>query len=219
MTMTIRRTDLDAAGLRAAAARSKDAAASRRMLALALVLEGRTRIEAARAAGMDRQTLRDWVHRYNDHGLDGLKNHPKTGAPPRKLTPEQESAVCEWVREGPRLEQHKVIRWRLMDLRDEIARRFGVQMHERTVGKLMARLNFSRVSVRPRHPEQDAAAQDAHKKTLPSRSPQRIPQHARGKRSSSGGRCYEGGHSRNRSSREIRGGRDVYATTSWRLTS
>jgi putative transposase len=194
MTVTIRRTDLDAAGLRAAAARSKDAAASRRMLALALVLEGRTRIEAARAAGMDRQTLRDWVHRYNDHGLDGLKNHPKTGAPPRKLTPEQEATVCEWVREGPRLEQHKVIRWRLMDLRDEIARRFGVQMHERTVGKLMARLNFSRVSVRPRHPEQDTAAQDAHKKTLPSWSPQPSPSMRVASRSSSGGRCYEGGH-------------------------
>jgi transposase len=188
MTVTIRRTDLDAAGLRAAAARSKDAAASRRMLALALVLEGRTRIEAARAAGMDRQTLRDWVHRYNDHGLDGLKNHPKAGAPPRKLTPEQEATVCEWVREGPRLEQHKVIRWRLMDLRDEIARRFGVQMHERTVGKLMARLNFSRVSVRPRHPEQDTAAQDAHKKTLPSWSPQPSPSMRVASRSSSGGR-------------------------------
>jgi transposase len=158
------------------------------MLALALVLEGRTRIEAARAAGMDRQTLRDWVHRYNDHGLDGLKNHPKTGAPPRKLTPEQETTVCEWVREGPRLEQHKVIRWRLMDLRDEIARRFGVQMHERTVGKLMARLNFSRVSVRPRHPEQDTAAQDAHKKTLPSWSPQPSPSMRVASRSSSGGR-------------------------------
>jgi putative transposase len=188
MTVTIRRTDLDAAGLRAAAARSKDAAASRRMLALALVLEGRTRSEAARTAGMDRQTLRDWVHRYNDHGLDGLKNHPKTGTPPRKLTPEQEAAVCEWVREGPRLEQHKVIRWRLMDLRDEIARRFGVQMHERTVGKLMVRLNFSRVSVRPRHPEQDAAAQDAHKKTLPSWSPPPSPSMHVASRSSSGGR-------------------------------
>jgi transposase len=188
MTVTIRRTDLDAAGLRAAAARSKDAAASRRMLALALVLEGRTRIEAARAAGMDRQTLRDWVHRYNDHGLDGLKNHPKTSAPRRKLTPEQEATVCEWVREGPRLEQHKMIRWRLMDLRDEIARRFGVQMHERTVGKLMARLNFSRVSVRPRHPEQDTAAQDAHKKTLPSWSPQPSPSMRVASRSSSGGR-------------------------------
>ncbi len=188
MTIAITRTDLDAAGLRAAAARSKDVAASRRMLALALVLEGQNRTEAARAGGMDRQTLRDWVHRYNAHGLDGLKNLPNTGAPPRKLTPEQEATVAEWVREGPKPEQHKVIRWRLVDLRDEIDRCFGVQIHERTVGKLMARLNFSRVSVRPRHPEQDPAAQEAHKKTSPSWSPPRFPSMRVASRSSSGGR-------------------------------
>jgi transposase len=137
---------------------------------------------------MDRQTLRDWVHRYNDNGPDGLKNHPNRGAPPRKLTAEQEATFAEWVREGPRVDKHKVIRWRLVDLRDEIAGRFGVQLHERTVGKLMARLNFSCVSVRPRHPEQDTAAQDAHKKTSPSWSPLRsLSTHATS-RSSSGGR-------------------------------
>ena len=57
MTVAITRTDLDARGLRAAATRAKDAAAARRMLALALVMEGQNRTEAACAAGMDRQTL------------------------------------------------------------------------------------------------------------------------------------------------------------------
>ncbi len=164
MTILITREDVDAAGLRAAAARSKDAAASRRMLALALIMEGSNRTNAARSAGMDRQTLRDWVHRFNDSGLDGLTNQPNTGAPPRKLSAEQEEEVARWVRQGPSLEQHKVIRWRLVDLREEIAKCFNVQMHERTVGKLMERLSFSRISVRPRHPEQDLALQDAHKK-------------------------------------------------------
>jgi len=188
MTVAITRTELDAAGLRAAAARCKDAAGSRRMLAIALVLEGGNRGDAARAAGMDRQTLRDWVHRYNDNGLDGLKNLPNSGAPPRKLTSEQEAAVAEWVRQGPILEQHKVVRWRLVDLRDEIDRRFGVQLHERTVGKLMARLKFSRVTVRPRHPEQDVVAQDAHKKTSPSWSPPQSPSMHAASRSSCGGK-------------------------------
>ena len=91
MTVAITRTELDAAGLRAAASRCKDAAAARRMLALALVMEGHSRSEAARAAGMDRQTLRDWVHRYNESGLAGLYNTPERGRPPRKLTPEQEA--------------------------------------------------------------------------------------------------------------------------------
>ena len=68
----ITRVDLDASGLRLAARRSSSVAASRRMLALALVLEGKSRTEAAQAAGMDRQTVRDWVHRYNEEGLAGL---------------------------------------------------------------------------------------------------------------------------------------------------
>ena len=171
-----------------AAARSKDAAASRRMLALALVLEGSTRSAAAQAAGMDRQTLRDWVHRYNERGLDGLKNLPNPGAPPCKLVPEQMAMLAEWVRQGPTLEQHNVVRWRLVNLRDAIEREFGAHLHERTVGKLMARLNFARVSVRPRHPEQGADAQATHKKTLPRRSrPPSRNMHA-ANRSSSGGR-------------------------------
>jgi len=188
MAVAITRTELDAAGLREAAGRSRDAAAARRMLALALVLEGQSRTDAARAAGMDRQTLRDWVHRYNAEGLDGLKNRPERGRPERKLTPEQEAMVAAWVRQGPNLAEHKVIRWRLIDLRDEIARKFGVQLHERSIGKLMARLHFTRVSVRPQHPEQDAAAQEAHKKTLPTWSPRRFLNTPAASRSSCGGR-------------------------------
>jgi transposase-like protein len=68
MTVTVTRRELSAAELRREAVRCREAAAARRMLALALVLEGRSREAAARAAGMDRQTLRDWVHRYNVYG-------------------------------------------------------------------------------------------------------------------------------------------------------
>ena len=142
MTIAITRTGLDAAGFRRAAAREKDAAASRRMLALALVLEGRTRTEAAQAAGMDRQTLRDWVHRYNEAGLAGLTNRAGARGRRRKLTAAQEATFAAWVREGPKPDVHKVVRWRCRDLQGEIARHFGVEMHERTVGKLLARLNF-----------------------------------------------------------------------------
>jgi transposase len=166
MAIAITREDLSASDLRRAAARCADGTIARRALALALVLEGKSRCEAARSAGMDRQTLRDWVHRYNALGLDGLSNRPNPGAPPRKLSAEQEQQIAAWVRQGPDPERHKVVRWRLTDLRDEIACKFGVSLHERTVGKLLARLNFSHVSARPRHPGQDADAQEAHKKRM-----------------------------------------------------
>jgi hypothetical protein len=72
--VTIIRADLTATGLRQAAAGSNDANAARRMLGLALVLEGYARGEAARLCGMDRQTLRDWVIRYNAEGVAGLSD-------------------------------------------------------------------------------------------------------------------------------------------------
>ena len=68
VAIRITRTELSAAELRAVAARSRDAQAARRMLAVALVLEGADRTTAAETCGMDRQTLRDWVHRYNAEG-------------------------------------------------------------------------------------------------------------------------------------------------------
>jgi transposase len=167
MTVVIKRNDLSASALRQAAAQCNDSAQARRALALALILDGKTRADAAESTGMDRQTLRDWVHRYNENGLEGLKNRDNPGGPSRKLSDEQERQLAEWVRQGPDLERHKIVRWRLVDLRNEIARQFGVKLHERSVGKLMARLQFSRVSVRPRHPDQNVVAQEAHKKTSP----------------------------------------------------
>ena len=83
------RTDLSSAELREAAARTQDAKASRRMLAIALVLDGWSRESAAEACAMDRQTLRDWVHRYNESGLEGLTDRPRRNGPRPWLSAEQ----------------------------------------------------------------------------------------------------------------------------------
>ncbi len=68
--VVVTRMEHGPAELRASAAKSDDAAKARRQLAIAMVLQGTSRLDAARQAGMDRQTLRDWVHRYNETGLD-----------------------------------------------------------------------------------------------------------------------------------------------------
>ena len=72
--LAVRRSEHNADELRRFAAKSGDGSQVRRLLAIALVLEGYSRTEAAEFSGMDRQTLRDWVHRYNDEGIDGLKS-------------------------------------------------------------------------------------------------------------------------------------------------
>ena len=158
MTVAITRMEHTAVDLRRCAAGSVDASVARRLLALAMVLDGRKRADAARLAGMDRQTLCDWVHRYNADGLAGLGDRHGGGAPSR-LSPEQEAEVAGWIRTGPDVEVDGVVRWRCVDIQARIAREWGVALHERSIGKLLHRLRFARVSTRPRHPKADAAAQ------------------------------------------------------------
>ena len=167
--IAITRDDLTATELRVAAARAKDARAARRMLALALVLEGEDRATAARTCGMERQTLRDWVHRYNAEGLAGLVNRDAP-ARLRRLSPAQMAQVAAWVEAGPDPERDRVVRWRRRDLQRRIETEFGVAVHKRTVGKYLASLGYRRLSVRPRHPQADPAAQEAFKK-LPNYQP------------------------------------------------
>jgi transposase-like protein len=81
--VAITRRDALADELRRAASRVHDGAVVRRLLALAMVMEGASRQEAAEACGMDRQTLRDWVHRYNEGGIPALSDQPHRGRPPR----------------------------------------------------------------------------------------------------------------------------------------
>jgi transposase len=161
----ITRTDHTAAELRLAAGKCRDGAQVRRLLALAMVLEGQPRTVAARQNGMDRQTLRDWVHRYNEAGIAGLKSRQSPGAPPA-LTPAQMAELKALVVKGPDPTIHQVIRWRCVDLREEVTRRFEVTVHESTIGKWLHQLGLSRLQPRPYHPQKDPDAETAFKKTL-----------------------------------------------------
>jgi transposase len=149
-------------------AATKNANQSRRVLSLAAVLEGMNRTEAARIGGMDRQTLRDWVHRFNAHGPDGRKDTWSKGNPSR-LSRDQRADLARLVETGPDRAVHGVGRWRRIDLQPLLAARFGVADHERTVGTILKQLGFSHISARPRHPAQDGQTVAAFKKTSPPR--------------------------------------------------
>ncbi len=158
------RTDFAASELRRLAATTKSANQSRRLLSLAAVLDGMSRTDAARIGGMDRQTLRDWVHRFNERGPDGLNDAWSKGNPSR-LCAEQQAELAQMVETRPDRAVHGVVRWRRIDLQRLIAERFGVVYHERTVGKILHQLGFSHISARPRHPAQDERIVTEFKKT------------------------------------------------------
>jgi putative transposase len=163
--VTITNMDHSAAELRTRAAKSDDADQARRLLAIAMTLDGASRLDAARQSGMDRQTLRDWVHRYNEAGIVGLASRKPPGAA-AKLTQAQMAELRALVIAGPDPKIHKVVRWRCVDLRAEVAKRFSVTVPERTIGKWLRRLRLTQLQRRPFHPKKDAAAQEAFKKRM-----------------------------------------------------
>ncbi len=162
------RTDFDASNLRLFAKRCSDTRQTRRLLALAAVYDGMNRGEAARIGGMDRQTLRDWAHRFNDEGPDGLTNRKGAGRT-RYLSDVQMKELGEIVETGPDPAVDGVVRWRRIDLQRVIEERFGVVYSERTISSLLADLGFVHISARPQHPKQDKRIVEAFKKTSPIR--------------------------------------------------
>ena len=123
------REDFSTEAFRRLAKRSKDANQSRRLLSLAAIRDGMDRCEAARIGGMDRQTLRDWVHRFNAHGPEGLIDNWMGGPKPR-LSVDQLAELAQIVETGPDPKIEGVVRWRRVDLKRVIGERFGVEFHD-----------------------------------------------------------------------------------------
>ena len=158
------RGDFKASEVRRLAKRARDVGQARRLLAIAAVLDGASRAEAAKVGGMDRQTLRDWVIRFNEHGPDGLINLPSPGAP-SKLDREHRAFLARIVDEGPIPAIHGVVRWRACDLIMRLHEEFGISVSDDTVYRALKDLGFAHVSARPRAYKQDADAIAAFKKT------------------------------------------------------
>jgi transposase len=109
------RRDSTSGKLRRLAQRTKNAAQACRLLAIAAVFDAASREEAAKIGGMDRQTLRDWVIRFNEKGPDGLINIPSPGAP-AKLDETHKAFLARIVEDGSIPAIHGVVRWRACDL-------------------------------------------------------------------------------------------------------
>lgn len=157
------RTEIEAAELRRLARREADGRVTARLLGLANVLDGMSLEAAARAAGMDRQTLGDWVHRFNAEGVEGLRDQPRAGRPVW-LTEGQQATLKAIVLRGPDPDRDGVSNWRVVDLCRIAEERVGVTYAEGGMLRLVKSLNLSWRKTRPSHPKADAAAQERFKK-------------------------------------------------------
>src|ERR687895_607292 len=157
------RQDLPPTQLRRLAGQERDRRAAMRLLAIAHALDGFSRAEAARLAGMERQALRDAVLRYNAEGLAGLHDRPRSGRRPR-LDEEQRAALRQVVLDGPEVETTGLSAWTLAELCREVEERWGVSYHLGHMSKLVRRLGLPRQKARPSHPKADAAAREAFAK-------------------------------------------------------
>jgi transposase len=165
--LTIRR-DRTPVVLRKLAKAERDTRVARRLLAIANALSGMSRKEAAEAAGMDRQTLRDWVIRYNAHGPDGLCDCGRDGRPSR-LEPEEQAELMRIVLAGPNPEADGISSYTREDLVRICEARFNKSFHPASMGRMLRRLGFSRQKARPSHPKKDPAEAEAFKKSPGSR--------------------------------------------------
>lgn len=157
------RTDLTSSDLRQLARTEGDARVSRRLLALAMALEGVSREAAARQAGMDRQTLRDWVRRYNAEGVDGLRDRDRQGRPPL-LAPAQEAELAGLIEAGPDVERDGVVEYRVRHIRVIACQQFGADYSRSGMQARLRRMKLSYLTPRPLHPKTDLEAQEEFKK-------------------------------------------------------
>ena len=153
----------EAAELRAMARREKNGRVASRMMAIAHALDGMKRVAAAEMAGMDRQTLRDWVIRYNAHGVAGLADLPK-GHNPEKLTEEEKAILKEKILQTPDPAKDGVCSWRIADLCGFVETRFDKEVSLSGMWGILKRMGLSHQKTRPVHPKSDSVAQDAFKK-------------------------------------------------------
>jgi len=144
------RSDYTSADLRQLARRIGDGDQVRRLIAVALILDGGSRSEAAKVAGVPLQIVRDWVMRFNEGGPEGLATRKAPGRT-SILNDEQRRRLAAVVEAGPIPAAHGVVRWRLADLAQWIRDEFALSVTRHTLGRELRAMGYRKLSARPRH--------------------------------------------------------------------
>ena len=144
------RDDLSAVDVRAHARRCRDGAQVRRLLAIAAILDGGSRSDAAVIGGVTRQIVRDWVVRFNADGPEGLATRKAPG-PQTILNDGHRRALEVIIETGPIPAAHGVVRWRIIDLAQWLWDEFKVSISKQALGHELRTMGYRKLSARPRH--------------------------------------------------------------------
>ena len=160
------RDDYSSSDLRGLARRCGDGDQVRRLLALAVILEGGSRSQAAQVGGVTLQVIRDWVLRFNAEGPNGLITRKGPGKV-SILDDYHRKALAAIVEASPIPASHGVVRWRIVDLAAWLHDEFGLSVTRYTLGRALRSLGYRKLSARPRHHGQEIHAIPEFKKTSP----------------------------------------------------
>ncbi|WP_162302006.1 helix-turn-helix domain-containing protein [Croceibacterium ferulae] len=147
--ITVRR-DWTAGELRKVARDCADGDQVRRLLAIALIVDGGSQSEAAKLAGVTLQIVRDWVLRFNAEGPNGLGNRKARGRA-SILNDQQRARLDVQVETGPIPAAHGVVRWRLIDLAQWVWDEFGLSVTRHRLSRELRAMGYRKLSARPRH--------------------------------------------------------------------
>lgn len=148
--------------LMAEAKKIKDTRLRIRVHAIALLKKGWRQKAVAEASGTRERAIRDWIGKYNEGGIEGLRDKPRSGAP-RKL--KDSVQFKQRVLAGPDYKQDNMVSWTGQTLKQVLCNEFNADYSLSGVYLVLHRLGLSWISPRPYHPEMDSDVQDAFKKT------------------------------------------------------
>jgi transposase len=134
------------------AKKEKDAKVRSRILGIAASLEGKSRTQAAKIAGLNLNIFRIWIKRYNENGLEGLRSIKQTGRP-KKLSPEKQEILRQKILNGADFEKDGRIRFRLLDIQDYLRTDHQIDHCQSSIWYILKDLGLSWISVRPKHPK------------------------------------------------------------------
>src|SRR3984893_9603704 len=136
-----------------------------RVLMIANMLEGMEHEEAARLGGLSRSAAYEWHNRYEEDGIEGLRDRPRPGRQPR-VDAVTSARFKERIVAGADLERDGVVAFRGVDAQRILKEEFDVDCSLSSTYRLLHRIQLSWLAPRPRHPQADATAQAAFSQLL-----------------------------------------------------